>query len=230
MEKESNLKKLENNDSAKVSKIKKILTIQQPNNSTHQKKKIEISDFKLLETLGRGAYAKVVLAEKGGQQFAHKIIDKKIIDKYEKKHEVHTEKQVLSSLNHRSIIKLHSSFQDHKSLYFLLDYCRNKDLGDFLRTNVILSKELAQFYSAEIVNALDHLRFHGISHRDLKPENIMLDEKMKIKLVLFLFRLILLQQLKRDMYLIVFKTNLLLRLNLNNLNLDFPQMKNKYIH
>lgn len=146
-------------------------------------KKLMITDFKILETLGRGAYAKVVLAEHKGKYYALKIIDKKFIEKYEKIHEVHTEKQILSNLNHRNIIKLHSTFQDNKSLYFVLDYCPNKDLSEFLRLNVILSQELAQYYSAEIVHALEYLRNNGISHRDLKPENIMLDEQMKIKIV-----------------------------------------------
>lgn len=147
------------------------------------KKKLSITDFKITQTLGKGAFGKVVLAEHKGKNYALKVLDKKFMEKYEKIHEVHTEKQILSLLNHRNIIKLHSTFQDSKSLYFVLDYCPNKDLAEFLKMNVVLSKELAQFYSAEIVCVMDYLRKNGISHRDLKPENIMLDEQMKIKVV-----------------------------------------------
>ena len=152
-------------------------------NSSTIPKKLTISDFKLNQTLGRGAFAKVVHGEHKGKNFAIKVIDKKFIEKFEKIHEVHTEKQILSSMNHPNIIKLHFTFQDSKSLYFVLDYCANKDLSIFLKANVILSKELAQYYTAEIVYALEYLRKKGIAHRDLKPENIMLDEKMKIKIV-----------------------------------------------
>jgi len=37
-------------------------------------------------------------------------------------------------INHPNIISLHSTFQDPKKLYFILDYCPNRDLADFLRT------------------------------------------------------------------------------------------------
>jgi len=161
------------------------------NNPKGNKPKLSITDFNVSQTLGRGAYAKVVLGEHKGKSYAVKVIDKKFIEKYEKIHEVHTEKQILSSINHPNIIKLHFTFQDSKNLYFVLDYCSNKDFSDFLKTNVILSKELAQYYTAEIVYALEYLRQNGISHRDLKPENIMLDEKMKIKIVSFLSYLII---------------------------------------
>lgn len=181
---------INSNDSGKskkhvISKLKSKVQFKEEERteSINPKKKLCVTDFQVSQTLGRGAYAKVMLAEHKGKYYALKVIDKKFIEKYEKVHEVHTEKQILTSLNHRSIIKLHSTFQDSKALYFVLDYCPNKDLADFLRMNVILSKELAQFYAAEIVNALDYLRKNGLSHRDLKPENIMLDDQMKIKIV-----------------------------------------------
>lgn len=172
-------------------------------------KKLGILDFTITQTLGKGAFGKVVLGDHKGKSYAIKVIDKKFIEKYEKIHEVHTEKQILSGLNHRNIIKLHYTFQDSRSLYFVLDYCPNKDLAAFLKQNVVLSKDLAQFYTAEIVYALEYLRKNGISHRDLKPENIMLDNKMKIKLVSFfiILRLILPLLQKKVLYLIGKKTD-----------------------
>lgn len=153
----------------------------------NNKKKQSIKDFSIEETLGKGAYAKVVRAVKQGKEYAIKIISKKFIEKYEKTHEVHIERQVLTSLNHRNIIKIESTFQDQNNLYFVLEYCPNKDLSNFLKLNVILSNTLSQFYAAELVYALEYLRKMGIAHRDLKPENIMLDKYMKIKLVSNIF-------------------------------------------
>lgn len=151
--------------------------------SSSQNKKLSKEDFSFMKLLGKGAYAKVILAEFQGKRYALKIIDKKFVDKLEKKHEVHIEKQILSLLNHPRIVKLHSTFQDAKNLYFALDYCNNKDLAELLKSQVTLSCELSQFYAAEIVSALEYLRSQGVSHRDLKPENIVLDESMRIKLV-----------------------------------------------
>ena len=43
--------------------------------------------------------------------------------------------------------------------------------------------ELAKFYTAELVSALEFLHGLGICHRDLKPENILLDSKYHVKIV-----------------------------------------------
>ena len=47
----------------------------------------------------------------------------------------------------------------------------------------ILTFDLAQFYAAEIVSALENIHKKGIYHRDLKPENIILDEGKHLKIV-----------------------------------------------
>ena len=89
---------------------------------------------------------------------------------------------MLSILNHPFIIKLHSTFQDKKKLYFILQYCPNRDFSDFIRNRGKLTKELTKFYAAEIVSALEYMEKKGVYHRDLKPENILLDEKMHLKI------------------------------------------------
>jgi serine/threonine protein kinase len=101
-----------------------------------------------------------------------------------KVHEAIIEKQILLSLNHPNIIKILSTFQDKEKLYYELEYAENKDLNTFIRTQGLFDYELAKFYSAQIVNAIEFLHLNGIAHRDLKPENIMLDHKMHIKLVI----------------------------------------------
>ena len=40
--------------------------------------------------------------------------------------------------------------------------------------------EVAQFYAAEIVHAVEHMHMLGIVHRDLKPENILLTTEKHI--------------------------------------------------
>jgi serine/threonine protein kinase len=52
-----------------------------------------------------------------------------------------------------------------------------------------LKYETAQFFIAEIVEALEFLHDLKIAHRDLKPENIMLDDNFHIKLVIRKYKL-----------------------------------------
>lgn len=91
----------------------------------------------------------------------------------------------MSILNHSNIIKLYSTFQDKHKLYFILEYCPNRDLADLIRSQGKLSLELSKFYIAEIVSALEYMHGKGVYHRDLKPENIALDDKMHLKLLDF---------------------------------------------
>lgn len=177
---------MEKDDSPrKVSKITASFNHKESESEDLINKKLSRKDFTITQIIGKGSYAKVCLAEYKNKKYALKVIDKKFIEKIEKVHEVHIEKQILSMLDHPRIVKLHSTFQDQKNLYFVLDYCSNKDFSEFLRSQGTISQELSQFYAAEIVSALEYLRNQGISHRDLKPENIILDENMMIKLIDF---------------------------------------------
>lgn len=49
----------------------------------------------------------------------------------------------------------------------------------------IFMEDMASFYLAEILLALEHLHSEGIIYRDLKPENILLDTAGHIKLTDF---------------------------------------------
>ena len=48
-----------------------------------------------------------------------------------------------------------------------------------------LEEEIAKFYLAEVVLALEYLHSKGIVHRDLKPDNLLLDGNGHIKLTDF---------------------------------------------
>lgn len=147
-------------------------------------KKPSIADFEINSLLGRGSYAKCVLAHNkySGKSYALKIIDKKFLDKLNKQHEVHIEKSILSLLSHPNIIKLNCTFQDKRKLYLVIEYCSNRDLGNMLRLYGTLSDNLSRFYAAEILSALEYMHSKGIYHRDIKPENIGINENMHLKL------------------------------------------------
>lgn len=178
-----------------------LLALVKNSNQPKQESKIrKIRDYQILRNLGKGAYGKVYLGKKEGEE---KLVALKILDKYflthnDKINEVFIEKTTLLMCHHPGIIQFISSFQTKSKLVFILEYCPNGDLEFFLKKFGILSMDVAKIYAAEIINILDYLHNNiHLSHRDLKPSNLMLDEDFHLKLVrniFFIFRLIFLQQ------------------------------------
>ena len=149
--------------------------------------KASMSDYDIIKDLGDGSYGKVVLAKskEDGKQFAIKIIRKDLLNTFDKQYEIHVEKFCLIYLSHPNIIKFNKAFQDKKHLYFVMEYCKNKDLGKLIRKIGTFNFKLAQYYAAEIISAITYMKKRGVYHRDLKPENIGIDEDMHLKILDF---------------------------------------------
>jgi protein kinase A len=102
---------------------------------------------------------------------------------------VRNERNVLSAVaGHPFITTLVTSFQDHDSLYMLLDYCPGGEVFSYLRRARRFNEATAKFYASEIVLILEFLHEKmGVAYRDLKPENILIDAEGHLKLVDFGF-------------------------------------------
>ena len=114
-----------------------------------------------------------------------KLLKKDLLNRFDKQYEIHVEKYCLIHLSHPNIIKFNKTFQDKHHLYFVLEYCKNKDLGKLIQKVGTFNHKLAQYYAAEIISVISFMRKRGIYHRDLKPENIGVDEDMHLKLLDF---------------------------------------------
>ena len=176
--------KKQKNDNANIPHSSSNTSISSRLSTASTQKKTSIEDFTIIQELGKGAYAKVLLGKHNinNKLYAIKKINKNMLNNYEKQHEVHIEKQILAELRHPNIVKLNKTFQDKKNLYLALEYCKNKDLGYLIKVLGKLDFKLAQFYLAEILSALIYMKKQGVYHRDLKPENIGLDGDMHLKL------------------------------------------------
>lgn len=99
------------------------------------------------------------------------------------------ERNILAAVaGHPFITTMITSFQDHDSLYMLLDYCPGGEVFSYLRRARRFNEPTSQFYAAEIVLVLEFLHEQeGVAYRDLKPENILIDAEGHLKLVDFGF-------------------------------------------
>lgn len=69
----------------------------------------------------------------------------------------------------------------------LLEYAIGGELFSYLRRAGRFGSNMAKFYAAEIVLALEYLHAHNVVYRDLKPENLLLDARGHMKIADFGF-------------------------------------------
>jgi len=103
----------------------------------------------MLSVIGKGSYAKVVLVRKkaSGQLYALKSMKKKYIEKKGQVKRVMMEKDILTSIDHQFLIKIHASFQTEKKLFLVLEYCPGGELFGLLSKRKRLNEiEYALYY------------------------------------------------------------------------------------
>lgn len=154
---------------------------------TRQVKK-GVHDFTFGRLLGEGSYSMVTAAvdRTSLTEYAVKVLDKRHIIKEKKVKYVNIERDTLNRLTeHPGIVRLYYTFQDERSLYFVLDLAPGGELLGTLKKLGSFDIECTQFYAAQILDSIAYMHDRGIIHRDLKPENVLLDEKRHVKITDF---------------------------------------------
>ncbi|KAK0319700.1 serine/threonine protein kinase [Friedmanniomyces endolithicus] len=147
-----------------------------------------VKDFNFGRTLGEGSYSTVLAAtdRQTLKEYAIKVLDKRHIIKEKKVKYVNIERDTLNRLTeHPGIVRLYYTFQDERSLYFVLDLASGGELLGVLKKMGSFDVECTRFYGAEILDSVAYLHSRGIIHRDLKPENVLLDRDMHVKITDF---------------------------------------------
>ncbi|XP_055002011.1 myotonin-protein kinase isoform X3 [Sorex araneus] len=145
-------------------------------------------DFEILKVIGRGAFSEVAVVKmkQTGQVFAMKIMNKWDMLKRGEVSCFREERDVLVNGDRRWITQLHFAFQDENYLYLVMEYYVGGDLLTLLsKFGERIPAEMARFYLAEIVMAIDSVHQLGYVHRDIKPDNILLDRCGHIRLADF---------------------------------------------
>ncbi|KAI2025103.1 hypothetical protein LOZ46_000859 [Ophidiomyces ophidiicola] len=152
----------------------------QPEKQSLLCRKMTAEDFEPLTCLGKGTYGTVLLVRHKltGALYAQKQFQKASLTVHKKLVEqTKTERAILESVNrYPFIVNLYYAFQDHEKLYLILEYAQGGELFTHLAIERMFSEDVAAFYMAELVLALEHLHVNiGVIYRDLKPENCLLD-------------------------------------------------------
>ncbi|KAJ1340477.1 hypothetical protein BSLG_004924 [Batrachochytrium salamandrivorans] len=145
-------------------------------------------DLRILRKLDDGLTARVFVARgrtKPVRNVALKVMCKQNLIEKGLMEQIQQERHILEELRHSLIIHLHSSFETHSKLVYVFEYAEGGTLHDLLAWKKILTEKQAQFYIAELVEAIGYMHEHRIIHRDLKPDNVLLSQSGHIKLADF---------------------------------------------
>jgi len=143
----------------------------------------------LLETLGTGTFGRVRLVRslEDHQYYALKMMKKGRIVRLRQLEHIQNEVRILSRVRCSFVSELYAVFQDDNSLYVMLEYIPGGELFSHLRRQEKFSQAECQFYTVELVCALQYLHELNVVYRDVKPENIMIHKDGHLRLVDFGF-------------------------------------------
>ncbi|XP_070782517.1 serine/threonine-protein kinase MRCK alpha isoform X5 [Enoplosus armatus] len=159
-----------------------------PFTSKVKQMRLHKEDFEILKVIGRGAFGEVAVVK---VRNTDKVFAMKILNKWEMLKRAETacfreERDVLVNGDCQWITTLHYAFQDDNNLYLVMDYYVGGDLLTLLsKFEDRLPEEMAKFYLAEMVLAIDSVHQLHYVHRDIKPDNILLDMNGHIRLADF---------------------------------------------
>uniref|UniRef100_A0A671WHC5 Serine/threonine-protein kinase MRCK alpha n=1 Tax=Sparus aurata TaxID=8175 RepID=A0A671WHC5_SPAAU len=168
--------------------ITEFLDWAKPFTSKVKQMRLHKEDFEILKVIGRGAFGEVAVVK---VRNTDKVFAMKILNKWEMLKRAETacfreERDVLVNGDCQWITTLHYAFQDDNNLYLVMDYYVGGDLLTLLsKFEDRLPEEMAKFYLAEMVLAIDSVHQLHYVHRDIKPDNILLDMNGHIRLADF---------------------------------------------
>ena len=181
--------KLEDRIKSLTTNVKEAPTPIEKNNEVKKEVgKTKFDDFKLIKTLGEGAFGKVILAKhkQEANHYAIKVLQKPEIVMNDEVKLTFLERNILAlGSKSRFLTELHSSFQTSDHIFLVMEFVPGGDLMFHMLKEGRFKEDRARFYTAELVLAILFLHGHGIIYRDIKLENVLLSAEGHVKLADF---------------------------------------------
>jgi microtubule-associated serine/threonine kinase len=144
-------------------------------------------DYETLKLISNGAYGAVYLVKhkESGERYAMKKINKYNLVLRNQVEQVFAERDIMSFTDNPFVVSMFCSFETKRHLCMVMEYVEGGDCATLLKNMGPLPLDMARFYFAETILAVEYLHSFGIVHRDLKPDNLLITGMGHIKLTDF---------------------------------------------
>ncbi|KAK7023477.1 Microtubule-associated serine/threonine-protein kinase 4 [Halocaridina rubra] len=144
-------------------------------------------EYENVKLISNGAYGAVYLVRHRvtKERFAMKKISKHNLMLRNQVEQVFNERDIMSFTDNPFVVSMICSFETKRHLCLVMEYVEGGDCATLLKNMGPLPPDMARFYFAETVLAVEYLHSYGIVHRDLKPDNLLITSLGHIKLTDF---------------------------------------------
>ncbi|HTK48269.1 MAG TPA: protein kinase [Gemmatimonadaceae bacterium] len=135
-----------------------------------------IGNYRLVRQIGRGGMSRVFLAERADGQFAQQVAIKLLRPGFDSDVDVERfrdERQILATLSHPHIARLHDGGVTHEGLpYLVLEYVEGEPIDVYCAARGLSARARLELL-LHVADAVQYAHDRSIVHRDLKPSNIL---------------------------------------------------------
>lgn len=140
---------------------------------------INPGDLEVLGPVSRGSFSSIYVAQDrhSGCTYALKVVNKELATRYKQLYRLQHQKDVLGSVRHPFIVRLHGTWHDAARLYLAMGWGPGGDLFDHLNRSDgpgYASVDDTRFYGACLILALEYLHSRSVLHRYLVTEHVVI--------------------------------------------------------
>ena len=149
----------------------------------------ELNGYKVVKLINNGKSAAVFKATKNGNDFALKVFDNELVERFG--HEIQTKRiqQEIDLKNHTipNLIKIfeggNTDFDNQTYYYLVMEFIQGDNLKDYILKNDYSFDFIKNVLLRLVDTTTKLLTEKNIAHRDIKPENIMVSTNGEIVLM-----------------------------------------------
>ncbi|MEM7585065.1 MAG: serine/threonine-protein kinase [Acidobacteriota bacterium] len=135
-----------------------------------------VGPYRLVRRLGRGGMSSVYLAERDDEQFRKRVaikIMRRGMDTEDIARRFRSERQILASLDHPNIARLHDGGTTRDGLpFFVMEYIDGKAIDTYCNEHQLTVRQRLALM-LPVLAAVHYAHRNLVVHRDLKPSNLL---------------------------------------------------------